>query len=120
MRVQNVVIPARDFQETVRFYRDSLGLPVAFQTDAYCFLEAGAIHVAIHPVIETSEFWPTGNGIYLDIVVEDFARVRERLIECGVSIVREWQDETIPFLLVSDPNGNLLEVYAYTPAPKSE
>ena len=115
MRVQNIVIPATDFGSTVTFYRDVLGLPVLQESAAFCFLRAGGVNIAVHPVSPGSLFAPTGHGIYLDLAVGDLAQVRDRLARASVPVVREWMDGATGFLAVADPNGNLLELYEGSP-----
>ena len=61
LRAQNVVLPCRRFEETLAFYRNTLGL--------------------------------------------------EAFREAGVPILREWSDHNGDFLLVADPEGNLLQIY---------
>ena len=108
---QNIVIPARNFGQTVAFYRDVLALPVLQETESYCFLRAGGVNIAIHPVVGESVFAPTGHGLYLDLLVDDLAEVRARLSEESVVILREWVDHGTAFLAIADPSGNLLEIY---------
>ena len=115
MKVQNIVIPATDFGATVTFYRNVLGLTVLQESDAFCFLQAGGVNIAIHPVSSGSPFVPTGHGMYLDLAVGDLAQVRDRLARASAPIVREWVEGNTAFLAVADPSGNLLELYEGVP-----
>jgi catechol-2,3-dioxygenase len=109
LRLQNVVIPARKFHDSVSFYRDVLGLGVLNEGSDYCFLRAGSANIVVHK--DNGEHSPTGRGIYLDLLVDDLSAVRKSLEEASISIMREWEDRNGQFLLVSDPEGNLLEIY---------
>lgn len=110
--LQNVVIPSSQFAESVAFYRDGLGLDILNEGPGFCFLKAGSVNIAIHPADTSSEFHPTGHGYYLDFYVTDLASVKERLVRTGYgsSVGREWEDESLQYILVSDPDGNLLEI----------
>jgi lactoylglutathione lyase len=110
-RLQNVVVPSRRFELSVAFYRDAIGFEVAVEGDGFCFLRAGNVNIAVHPVDDTGDFAPTGHGLYLDFAVDDLASTRQRLESSGVAIRREWQDGNGAFLLVADPDGNLLEIF---------
>jgi lactoylglutathione lyase len=110
-RLQNVVVPTRRFELSVAFYRDAIGLEVAVEGDGFCFLRAGNVNIAVHPAGDGGDFAPTGHGLYLDLAVDDLSSTRRRLESSGVAIRREWQDDNGTFLLVADPDGNLLEIY---------
>ncbi len=112
LTLQNVVIPTNDFEGTVTLYRDILGLPVIASSGDYCFLRAGSVNLAIH-VANDAAFAPTGHGLYLDMVTESLPDVRDRVIQARIPIIREWTDGGTPFLLIADPNGNLLEIYEH-------
>jgi catechol 2,3-dioxygenase-like lactoylglutathione lyase family enzyme len=112
MRLQNVVIPTHSFQHSVAFYRDVLTLPVVHESTSFCFLNADSVQIAIHGFEQDSLFAPSGHGYYLDLLVDDMARVKERLALANVSVLREWTENGMQFLLISDPDGNRLELYA--------
>jgi predicted enzyme related to lactoylglutathione lyase len=109
IRLQNLVIPARHFEQTVRFYRDTLRLEVAQQGEGFCFLKASGVRLAIHRTDESNPLAPTGNGIYLDFVVESVLQTKRWLESAGVAIRREWRDANRKYLLVADPEGNLMQ-----------
>ena len=115
IRLVNVVVPSRHFTESVVFYRDTLGLPVTFENETCCFVQAGGAQIALHPVAEDSPFLPTGHGFYLDMIVDDMETVKARLTAAGCAPLREWTDPGgTPFLLVADPDGNRIEIYTET------
>lgn len=110
-RLQNVVLPSGRFDEAVAFYRNTLGLELLTEGLGFCFLRAGHTNISIHQVDPNSEFVPTGRGIYLDLVVDNLASARSALQAGSVSVLKEWRDHNGDFLLVADPDGNLLEIY---------
>jgi catechol 2,3-dioxygenase-like lactoylglutathione lyase family enzyme len=111
LRLQNAVLPSSHFEETVAFYRNTLGLEVLQEGPGFCFFRAGSANIAVHQAEGESDFAPTGRGIYLDLLVDDLAAARSALEEAAVPIRKEWRDHNGEFLLVADPEGNLLEVY---------
>lgn len=111
LTLQNIVVPTRDFEGTVAFYRDLLGLSVAHASATYCFVRAGGVNIAIHPVDGDNPFTPTGHGLYLDVQVDDLEHWKARLKQANVAILKEWTESGTHFLLIADPNGNLLELY---------
>lgn len=110
-RLQNVVLPSSRFDEARAFYRNILGLELHSEGSGFCFLRAGGANIAIHKVDANSDFAPTGRGIYLDLLVDDLTAARSELQAGSVSILKEWRDHNGDFLLVADPDGNLLEIY---------
>ena len=112
MKLQNVVIPTNSFSQSLAFYRDVLLLPVVYQSENSCFLNAGTAHIAIHAIEQDNHFTPTGHGYYLDFLVDDMAHAKERLVQANVVILREWLDNEMVFLLIADPDGNRLELYS--------
>lgn len=113
--VQNIVIPTRNFTQTVAFYRDVLALPVLQEAEGYCFLQAGGVNIAIHPAAQETVFAPTGHGLYLDLLVDDLAEMRARLMAASIPFLREWVDQGTAFLAIADPDGNRLEFYEGKP-----
>ena len=114
--ILNIVIPARNFDSTVSFYKNALGLPVKVEGGEFCFFDGGGVNIAIHPVKENSDFKPTGRSIYLDVCIRDWEATRNRLIDMRVEIRREWQEQGHKFLLVADPEDNLLELIEFQDA----
>lgn len=108
----NVVLPSRHFKQSVLFYRDTLGLDVLHAGEEYCFFRAGGANIAIHPVKDGNEFSPTGAGFYLDLCVDDLSEIRQRLDAQEIAVRKAWTDTENTFLLVADPDGNLLELMA--------
>jgi catechol 2,3-dioxygenase-like lactoylglutathione lyase family enzyme len=111
IRLQNVVLPSPRFEEAKAFYQHVLGLDVHAEGPGFCFLRAGGTNIAIHQVDAYSDFLPTGRGIYLDLLVDDLTVTRSSLEAESVPILKEWRDHNGDFLLVADPDGNLLEIY---------
>lgn len=110
-RLQNVVLPSSRFDEARAFYGGLLGLELLAEGPGFCFLRGGGANIAIHEVNSDNDFAPTGRGIYLDLLVGDLTVARSALQARSISILKEWRDNNRDFLLVADPDGNLVEIY---------
>lgn len=109
--LQNIVLPARNLQEAVYFYRDLLGFPTLVERDEFCILDAGGVNITIHPIRQGSEFVPSGHGLYLDVLVGKLEDFEARLKTAGIIIRKHWKDDQRRYILVADPDGNLVEIY---------
>lgn len=109
----NIVIPAVHFAETVRFYRDVLGLPLYHQGEHSCHLKLGDIFLAIYPTSARDPLGPTGRSIYLDFAVSDRDEAVEQLTAAGVAVERQWENHVGRFAQVADPEGNWIELIEY-------
>jgi catechol 2,3-dioxygenase-like lactoylglutathione lyase family enzyme len=120
MRVKllNVVAPSRRYEEAVAFYRDVLALKVIDEGTEHCFLSLGSVNLAIHPTAGDSEFTFRGPGLYLDLAVDDLTAAKRTLELRGIRIQKEWQDEKGRFMLITDPDGNLIELIERSTADK--
>lgn len=108
--LQNIVLPAIQYDRTVAFYKYALLLEVMYETPEYCFLKVGEAVVAIHPADPESQFMPTGHGFYLDLLVEDLGEFVTHLQNMGVTIDQVFEDEDQRYVTLQDPEGNILEL----------
>jgi len=108
MKLLKVVIPTREFEAAIAFYRDVLGLPLVGA--GWCEMSAGNANIAIQLAREGSDFAPTGHGIYLDLSESRLEQIKQRPQDAGVAIAKEWKDERGHFLEIADPDGNLIEL----------
>lgn len=96
------------FDPSIRTFSDS---NFTRRAQGSASLGAGSANIAIHEVDVDSDFAPTGRGIYLDLLADDLTAARSALRAGSVPILKEWRDHNGEFLLVADPDGNLLEIY---------
>lgn len=106
----NVVIPAERYLDTLALYRDVLGLSVLHEGPRHCFLRAGGVNIAIHPIDRRDGKGATGDGIYLDFCIQNRQTAKATLSERGIPIEKEWEDSNGKFLRIRDPEGNVLEL----------
>jgi lactoylglutathione lyase len=111
---------AADLERSIRFYRDSLGIPLRFSTDSYAEFQTDGAKFALYSRSHLPELigreappgpvpWPQGEIAFL---VEDPDAEYERLRDSGVTILarptdRPWGERTVH---LSDPDGNVVEL----------
>jgi lactoylglutathione lyase len=119
-RVAYAILFVDDLEASIRFYRDTLGVPLRFSTETYAeFATEGAkfalfVRAALPDLIGVEvpsgpAPWPQGEIAFF---VEDPDAEHERLVRAGVTILapptdRPWGERT---LHVSDPDGNVVEL----------
>jgi lactoylglutathione lyase len=111
---------AADLDRSIRFYRDSLGIPLRFSTDSYAEFQTDGAKFALYSRAHLPELigreappgpvpWPQGEIAFL---VEDPDAEYVRLRDSGVTILarptdRPWGERTVH---LSDPDGNVVEL----------
>ncbi|MDD3620474.1 MAG: VOC family protein [Desulfobulbaceae bacterium] len=109
----NAILYCKEWDATVRFYRDRLGLPVLFATD--WFVEFGlsaAARLSIADEKHASIKSCGGEGITLALQVEDIDSVRTSAEGLGLkptAIKRHPWDARVFYLF--DPEGHRLEIW---------
>lgn len=111
-------ICSRNLAASRDFYRDLLGLTVAFDSDWYVQLASPD-----HPRLEVGliqqnhELIPAGfqaapQGCYLTFVVEDVDAVYARSQSMGLTVIQPPRDEFYGQrrMLLADPNGLLVDI----------
>jgi predicted enzyme related to lactoylglutathione lyase len=119
--VDFVTVPAKDFDESVRFYGTVLGLPFVKQWGSMPAKEfqAGNLTLAImDPSAFGQEFRP--HGLPIALQVDDVAATREALEGQGVRFVTDIMDSGVCHQAIFvDPAGNSLAIH-HRYAPKSD
>ncbi len=118
--VDFVAVPAKDFEESVRFYGTVLGLPEVkrWGTMPAAEFQAGNLTLAVmEPTAFGQEFRPHAMPIALQ--VDDVAAAREHLEAQGVRFGGEIIDSgACHQAIFSDPAGNTLDLHhRYAPDP---
>jgi len=99
-----------DMDRAVEFYRDVLGLAMAYRAgDEWAQFTAGSVQVGLHPSAH-GERRPGGT---LAFTVDDLDTTRAALAARGVSIGHEGggQGGEPRFVEFEDPDGNVLAVF---------
>ncbi len=128
LRLANVRLLVRDFGAAFRFWRDTVGLAVAFgdQDGPYAEFDTGPAVLALYSAVAMSEQTgiEVGRGgrgaddILIDLEVGDVDAAARKLESRGVQFVTpptdrpRWGIRTAHF---RDTEGNLFEIYADLP-----
>lgn len=116
MRQFRFVFTARDFDTTVGFYRDTLGLEVVTSWDEHgrgiIFAAAGSGQVEVFEHVEAEP--ATFEGMKVAWEVDDVDADHARLVAAGVTVTdpptdRPWGHRNVA---IRDPNG--LEIVLFT------
>jgi predicted RNase H-like nuclease/predicted enzyme related to lactoylglutathione lyase len=109
-RLAFVALRVRDLEQSVRFYRDALAVPLEMSradipgepVHAEVSWGAGAYHFALFP-------GEPGSGIELSFYVDDVEAAHRRAVAAGATVVHEPRDQ--PWgrtAAYADPDGNLV------------
>jgi predicted enzyme related to lactoylglutathione lyase len=117
--VDFIAVPAKDFEESVRFYGETLGLPPVKRWGNMpgAEFQAGNLTLAImEPTAFGSEFKP--HSLPIAFQVDDVAQRRAELEEKGVEFTSETFDSGVCWQAIfQDPAGNTLNLHhRYAPA----
>jgi lactoylglutathione lyase len=115
-----VILYVNDFEKTMNFYNEILGLPVKMQQDTYVEFDTGAVTLSINTRKSVKELigldvpeGPASTQTFeVGFVVEDVAATIEIFRQQGVPIIKEpvtkpW-GQTVAY--VSDPDGHYIEI----------
>jgi len=125
VRLSRVLLLVTDFERSLRFYRDVLGLSVAYREEeqgGYAELDAGGATVALFGREQMARYLGTEHlpaeavsqdEIALILAVDDVDAEFRRLSELGAPFVTAPHDRTewgIRLVHLRDPDGNLIEL----------
>lgn len=116
-RLFAVCLLVEDFNKSLEFYRDKLGLEVKSQEGKFADFKLGETGLAIFEKSGAASMFPpqyvrSGGGAVLGFQVEDVSKACEELKSKGIEIFEgpkttEW-GQTVGYFL--DPDGNIWEV----------
>lgn len=109
-RLKSVLYPTRRMEEAVAFYRDTLGLPLAFADgEHYAQLKPEGAALALAGPREQP---PEPAGPIVTLEVDSLDTLRPKLAAAGTRIVAERDMGAHGrTLTVADPDGNLVHLY---------
>ncbi len=119
-RVAYAIVFVSDLDRSVRFYRDTLGVPFRFASESYAEFATEGTKFALFSRAHLPELlgqavpqgeipWPQGEVAFF---VDDVDAEHERLLAAGVRVLapptdRPWGERT---LHVADPDGTVVEL----------
>ena len=120
LAMKYVILYVNDFDKTMEFYKDVLGLPVKMQQGTYVEFDTGYTTLAVNTRQSVQELTglnvlegdSTSKTFEVGFVVESVEETIEALRQKGVNIVKEpvtkpW-GQTVAY--VSDPDGHYIEI----------
>jgi predicted enzyme related to lactoylglutathione lyase len=110
--VDFIAVPAKDFEESVRFYGETLGLPAGKRWGSMpgAEFQAGNLTLAImDPTAFGSEFKP--HSLPIAFQVDDVAARRAELEAKGVEFTAQFDSGVCWQALFRDPAGNTLNLH---------
>ena len=113
MDVSHVILRVADLERSLEFYRDRAGFAVLGATDAFAFLDGGAIRIALN----LRQDQPTDNSLTeIVLEVDDIAAEYEAMRDRGVPFeVRPREvmtdgDRALHAAHFADPDGHLWSI----------
>ena len=114
--ISNVRIFVDDWREGIVFYRDVVGLPLAFvsETPPYAGFMAGSVTLMLEPGGDEHRAL-VGRFTGISLATEDIAAEYQRLVDGGVEFLHASEKQAWGALLThfKDPSGNVITVVEY-------
>jgi catechol 2,3-dioxygenase-like lactoylglutathione lyase family enzyme len=116
-RLSNVLLRVSNLEESLRFYRDRLGLPVMAAFEGFAFLDAGGARIGLNAVPPPAE--PNGGLAALTEIVLEVPNVQAAYAELtGMGIafrtaprpVTEGGDRALWACDCRDPDGHVVSI----------
>ncbi len=110
LKVSHIWLYVKDTQESIQFYRDTLGLKVVETFPDGALLNAGGTLIGIHREEEDRKSQPGGTSIILhtNYIEKSFDMLRQRGVQFLGMIENEPYGRIASF---KDPDGYLLELW---------
>lgn len=130
MKLTTIRVLATRFDETVAFYRDTLGIPVRADAGVYVAFDAGGFELGVfgrdsmRAIVPTMpESGATSDHLLIDLEVDDLDATMNALRDKGVGFDTEAHDQPnwgMRVVHLRDPEGNLLELYERLSLPEQQ
>jgi len=112
-KTTNIILYCREWDKTVRFYRDQLHLTATFVTDWFVEFRLNAVSMlSIADEKRSTVKSCGGRGVTLALEVDDIRALREYVLKNGLqpTAIRKHPWDAWVFHLF-DPEGHLLEIW---------
>jgi lactoylglutathione lyase len=109
-RVGVVILLVSNMEKSVKFYRDTLGLPIKTKSKDWTEFFNNDTVMALHPAKKKSNI-KTGSGMLVGFEVGDLEATVKKLKEKKVKFFKKPKEE--PFgkhAIVKDPDGHLISI----------
>ena len=116
-KVDDVFFNVDDMEKSVAFYRDTLGLPVKYQSADWVEFDAGNVTIALRRFGSGPEGRPelgVGEGATLVFEVEDMSETKAELEAKGIKLIGGvFEYGSVKLAAFEDLNGNVLQIYQH-------
>ncbi len=114
--IQDVYVNVSDMERSIAFYCDLLGCKVIFQSQHWTSLDAFGLKIGLHwtggnqvPPVNFDSHGPH-SGATITFSSSDVTSDKKVLINGGVNIVCEVDEEFGHLVVFTDPDGNFLKL----------
>ena len=116
-KVDDVFFNVDDMEKSVAFYRDTLGLPVKYQSADWVEFDAGNVTIALRRFGSGPEGRPelgVGEGATLVFMVDDMEETKAELEAKGIKLIGGvFAYGSVKLAAFEDLNGNVLQIYQH-------
>lgn len=105
-----MILLVSDMEKSIRFYRDTLGIPIKTKSKAWTEFFNKDTVLALHPAKKKSKI-KTGSGMLVGFEVSDLDSTVKKLKEKKVKFFKKPKEE--PFgkhAIIQDPDGHLVSI----------
>ena len=109
-RVGAVILLVSDMENSIRFYKETLNLPLKSQSEDWTEFFSNGTVLALHPA-KKKNTPKTGSNTLIGFMVDDLGATAKYLNEKNVKFFKEPKDE--PFgkhAIIQDPDGHLISI----------
>jgi catechol 2,3-dioxygenase-like lactoylglutathione lyase family enzyme len=110
-----LALPCTELARTIGFYRDTLGLPLMFETNGMAFFQAGNLRLMLgeqRRSDEAPEFRPGGAAVYFDApdlpALGPLLETRGVVFKGPAETLQRTEAGEVQLRFFTDPDGNLL------------
>ena len=116
-RVGNVILAVKDLESSVKFYHETLGLPIKRQRDNWIDLGQSGALLSLHPASSSEPHTGTSydNGVMIGFVVGDVTSVITELKTKNVIIHRDVEEHPVgKNAIILDPDEYMISLFEPT------
>tara|TARA_B100000029_G_scaffold201486_1_gene199703 strand:+ start:669 stop:1103 length:435 start_codon:yes stop_codon:yes gene_type:complete len=113
-RIGNVILAVKDLDVSIKFYNETLGMPIKNERRNWVDLGSTGAILSLHPASITAPHSGTSidNGVLLGLTVGDLVSAVTELREKGVRIYRDIQErEAGKNAIVLDPDDYMISLF---------
>ena len=113
-RIGNVILAVKDLDASIKFYNETLGMPIKNERRNWVDLGSTGAILSLHPASITAPHSGTSvdNGVLIGLTVGDLVSAIEELRAKGVKIYREIQERDAgKNAIVLDPDDYMISLF---------